>query len=158
MTDETLVLRHPKLLSLYAFWLEQCAGARLPLASALNPAELRPWLGNLLIMDVVRNADFVYSYYGQSFSDSFGEDRVGQSIARLPEAQSDILRAEYDRVRSEVKPVARVYSADFDGVPSTWERLVLPLTEDGETVGKLLVGAYKLDRPHPVTMSAPQPS
>jgi hypothetical protein len=54
--------------------------------------------------------------------------------------------------------VARVYSADFDGVPSTWERLVLPLTEDGETVGKLLVGAYKLDRPHPVTMSAPQPS
>ena len=56
-------------------------------------------------MDVVRNADFVYSYYGQSFSDSFGEDRVGQSIARLPEAQSDILRAEYDRVRSEAKPV-----------------------------------------------------
>ena len=158
MTDETLVLRHPKLLSLYAFWLEQCAGARLPLASALNPAELRPWLGNLLIMDVVRNADFVYSYYGQSFSDSFGEDRVGQSIARLPEAQSDILRAEYDRVRSEAKPVARVYSADFDGVPSTWERLVLPLTEDGETVGKLLVGAYKLDRPHPVTMGAPRPS
>ena len=52
MTDETLVLRHPKLLSLYAFWLEQCAGAPLPLASALNPPELRPWLGNLLIMDV----------------------------------------------------------------------------------------------------------
>jgi len=69
MTDETLVLRHPKLISLHNFWLEHRAGAPLPLASALNPAELRPWLGNLLIMDVVRNADFVYSYYGQSFSD-----------------------------------------------------------------------------------------
>ncbi|QQP91938.1 PAS domain-containing protein [Skermanella sp. TT6] len=156
MTDETLVLRHPKLLSLYAFWLEQCAGAPLPLASALNPIGLRPWLGNLLIMDVIRNSDFVYSYYGQSFSDSFGGDRVGQSIARLPEPQGDILRAEYDRVRTEVRPVARVYSADFDGVPSTWERLVLPLTEDGSTVGKLLVGAYKLDRPHPVATGAPR--
>ena len=153
MTDENLVLRHPKLLSLYAFWLEQCAGAPLPLAASLNPAELRPWLGNLLIMDVVRGADFVYSYYGQSFADAFGQDRVGQSIARLPEPQGDILRAEYDKVRTGAKPVARVYSADFDGVPSTWERLVLPLSEDGATVSKLLVGAYKLDRPNLVAMT-----
>jgi len=153
MTDETLVLRHPKLQSLYTFWLEQRGGAPLPLASSLNPADLRPWLGNLLIMDVVRGADFVYSYYGQSFADAFGQDRVGQSIARLPDPQGDILRAEYDRVRSEGKPAARVYSADFDGVPSTWERLVLPLSEDGAKVGKLLVGAYKLDRPNVITMS-----
>jgi hypothetical protein len=157
MTEQTLFLRHPKLLSLYSFWLEQCAGAPMPPAANLNPADLRPWLGNLLIMDVIRGADFVYSYYGQSFAEAFGKDRVGQSIDVLPEQQSDILRAEYDRVRQERLPVARSYSADFDGAMSTWERLVLPLADDAGEVGKLLVGAYRLDHPNLVAMVAPRP-
>jgi hypothetical protein len=155
--DDTLTLRHPKLLSLYAHWLEHGGAAGVPLAAALDPAALRPWLGNLLLMEVRRGADFVYSYYGSSFSDAFGQDRMGQSIAALPEPQADVLRQEYDAVRSTGRPSARVYSADFDGVPSSWERLVLPLSDDGEGVTKLLVGAYRLERPTVVPLAAPRP-
>lgn len=155
MTEETLILRHPKLLSLYAHWLEQ-GGGGLPLAAALDPAALRPWLGNLLVIDVCRGDDFVYSYYGQGLTDAFGVDKVGQSIATLPGPQLDILHAEYDRVRIEKRPVARVYTAEFDGSVTSWERLVMPLSDDGEDVSKILVGAYRLERPSVVTMGAPR--
>jgi len=156
MNQDTLTLRHPKLLSLYALWLEQGGSTGLPLTAALDPASLRPWIGNLLLMEVRRGSDFVYSYYGRGFADAFGQDRMGQSIEALPEAQADLLRAEYEAVRLSGRPTARVYSADFNGVPSTWERLVLPLSDDGETVTKLLVGAYRLERPTVVPMAAPR--
>jgi hypothetical protein len=41
-------------------------------------------------------------------------------------------------------------------VQSTWERLVLPLSDDGETVTKLLVGAYRLEPPNVVPLVAPR--
>lgn len=154
MTEETLILRHPKLISLHAHWRE-LGGGRPPLASALDPSALRPWLGNLLVMDVRRESEFVYSYYGQGFADAFGVDKVGQSLASLPDPQGDILRAEYERVRIGKRPAARIYTADFDGVTSTWERLVLPLSEDGDEVSKLLVGAYRLEQPSVVAINAP---
>jgi hypothetical protein len=155
MTEETLILRHPKLFSLHAYWKE-LGGGRPPLASALDPSALRPWLGNLLVMDVKRETEFVYSYYGQSFADAFGVDKVGQTLASLPEPQGDILRAEYERVRIEKRPAARIYTADFDGLTSTWERLVLPLSDNGNEVTKLLVGAYRLEQPSVVPISAPR--
>ena len=155
MTEETLILRHPKLVSLYAHWLE-LGGGGLPLAATLDPAALRPWLGNLLVIDVRQGDDFVYSYYGQGLADAFGVDKVGQSITTLPEPQLDILHAEYDRVRTGKRPVARVYTADFDGSVSSWERLVMPLSDDGDGVSKILVGAYRLERPSVVAMGAPR--
>jgi hypothetical protein len=154
MTEHTITLRHPKLLSLYALWLEQCLDGPVPLATMLDPVPLRPWISNLLVMDVVSNDSIVYSYYGRNFADAFG-DKLGLSIDNLPEDQADILRQEYDRVRTKRRPVARVYSADFDGERQSWERLVLPLSDDGESVTKLLVSAYKLDREPPTVLAIP---
>jgi hypothetical protein len=149
MSDQTPTLHHPSLLSLHEYWLSQCAGGIPPSAADLKPAELRPWIGNLLIMDVTRGDDFIYSYYGQTFADAFGEDRVGQSIASLPEAQRRLLQTEYEQVRLEGRPLARLYTAVFDGVPATWERLVLPLSSDGAGVDKLMVAAYEIGPSQP---------
>jgi hypothetical protein len=43
-------------------------------------------------------------------------------------------------------PASRVYTADFDGLTQTWERLVLPLFNLDGAVDKLLVAAYELPR------------
>ncbi|HEV7372502.1 PAS domain-containing protein [Arenibaculum sp.] len=155
MTEDTLTLRHPKLLGLHAHWLERAQGG-IPLASDLDPAALRPWLGNLLIMDIGPDGDFVYSYYGQNFAENFRTDRAGQSIAELPDEQRRQLRVEYESVRDLKRPAARLYTAEFDGQTSTWERLVLPLSEDGETVSKILVGAYRIERPSIVAIAVPR--
>jgi len=144
-------LKHPRLQALYALWRQRRGSGVLPLAEAFNPPELRMWLGNLLLLDVRRDDDFVYRYYGQGLADAFGTDMVGQSIAGLPPEQRDILHAEYDRVRAERIPLSRAYTAVFEDGPATWERLVLPLSDDGESVSKLLVAAYRLDVPGVVT-------
>jgi hypothetical protein len=151
MPDPIPALKHPRLSALFALWRQRRGGGAVPTTEALNPAELRMWLGNLLLIDVVRGEDFVYRYYGQALADAFGADMVGRSIAGLPAEQRDILFAEYDRVRSERLPIARAYTAVFEDGVATWERLVLPLSEDGEAVTKLLVAAYRLDTPGVVT-------
>lgn len=145
MSRLVLILRHPQLKDLYRFWLGLCQGERLPMAADLDPADLRPWLDNLVVLDVTKDGDdFIYAYYGRSFSNAFGADTVGKPISDLPPEQAAKLRAEYDHVVRENLPVTRVYTADFEGETQTWERLVLPLFDRAGTVEKLLVSAYRL--------------
>lgn len=145
MSRLVLILRQPQLKELYQFWLGLCQGENLPMAGDLDPSSLRPWLDNLVLLDVsMDGGNFVYAYYGRSFSNAFQADTVGKSIDDLPSSQADILKAEYDRVVKERIPVARVYTADFNGEVQTWERLVLPLFDARGEVEKLLVAAYIL--------------
>jgi hypothetical protein len=145
MSRLVLILRHPQLKDLYHHWLRQCADEKMPMAADLDPADLRPWLDNLVVLDVtVDGSDFVYAYYGRSFANAFQSDTVGKSITNLPKEQADVLRAEYDRVVQERLPAARVYTGDFGGEQQTWERLVLPLFDGNGEVEKLLVSAYRL--------------
>lgn len=147
MSRLVLILRHPQLKELYQFWLRLCHGEHLPMGADLDPALLRPWIDNLVVLDVSIDGDrFTYAYYGKSFSQAFQADTVGKSIDDLPKDQADILKSEYDRVVQERIPVARVYTADFDGETQTWERLVLPLFDGNGDVEKLLVCAYQLDK------------
>lgn len=146
MSRLVLILRHPQLKDLYQFWLGLCDGEQLPVAADLDPAELRPWIDNLVVLDVaVDGTDFTYAYYGRSFSNAFHADTVGKSIESLPSEQATILKNEYDRVIKERIPAARVYTADFGGDVQTWERLVLPLFDGRGDVEKLLVCAYRLN-------------
>jgi hypothetical protein len=137
-------LRHPKLESLYRLWREHCRDGDLPAAADFDPIVLRPWAGNLVILDVGDEANFVYAYYGDAFAAAFGTDQVGQSTAALPPQQRDMLNEEYARARERAAPLSRVYTADFGGGLASWERLVLPLAEDGRAVDKLMVAAFEL--------------
>ena len=138
-------LSHPKLQSLYDYWSGKRAGRELLAADELDPAELRRWIGHLVVVDATAEGAFVYSYYGATLEKAFGRPMAGQSLELLPEAQRAILRDEYQSVRVDRQPVMRTYTAAFEGGTATWERLVLPLSSDGAQVDKLLVAAYRLD-------------
>ncbi len=144
MVEEPAGLRHLDLRSLCAFWLKQCPEGGLPLATDMEPSDLRRWLPNLLIMHVHHDGSFSYSYYGRSLARAFGETRLGQTLDDLPESARDVLRQEYELVCRQRSPIHRTYTATFDGERQTWERLVLPLSSDGQTIDKLLVAAYEL--------------
>jgi hypothetical protein len=146
MSDPNLTLLHPKLQSLYALWRDQRPVGAVPVSDVIDPAALKPWLGNLLVMDVIEGDNFIYSYYGKALADAFHADMVGRSIELLPEQQRTLLQGEYDKARRDQLPVARVYTAAFEDGTETWERLVLPLSTDGRVVDKLLVAAYRLEQ------------
>lgn len=150
MSTISLVLRHPQLKALYNFWVAQCDGGQLPMAEDIEPADLRPWIGNMVVMDVIPDEDgenaeaYTYAYYSSGFASAFG-DKAGRSLDDLPDDQRALIKSEYDHVRRDRIPTSRVYTADFDDGRQTWERLVLPFFDPDGNVVKLLVAAYRLD-------------
>lgn len=144
MIIERTELVTPALANLLDFWLAKCNGQNPPVSSDIAPTELREWKDNLAIFEVIGDEDFVYCYYGQALVAAFGESRLGATLDALPDAQRALLAAEYATARRERLPMARVHTADFGGIARSFERLVLPLSSDGETVDKLLVAAYEI--------------
>lgn len=156
MIKERTELATSHLSGLLDFWLTKSVGGKPPVPSSIAPADLRPWKDNIVIFEVIGEDDFVYSYYGKSLAAAFGHSRLGATLEDLPEEQRAILRPEYESVRRERLPVARTYTADFSGVRRSWERLVLPMSSDGEQIDKLLVAAYELPKCAPVAQPVPQ--
>lgn len=143
------------LATLYAYWAEKCRGRSMPDRADIDPIEMRTWLGHLMLVERRPDGDYVYRLYGSAFVDQFKVDMTGQSISRLPPAQAELLRAEYDAAIKTAHPMSRRYTATFDftsrdkrsnwQVERTWERLVLPLSNGSSSVGMLLVAAYPID-------------
>jgi len=159
-------LREPRLRSLFEYWDRKRGSRPMPSRADLDPLEMGPWLGNLLMIDVGEDGSFVYRLYGTKFVESFGVEMTGRPLDELPPEQRDRLRADYETVRETCQPRGRLYTSVFElphpGRPVsapgardqqvvTWERLVLPLSDGGERVAILLVGAYRLDDLRPST-------
>jgi len=149
MTQKKAELATPYLSGLLDFWLNKCPVGGLPAPSSIAPADLRPWKDHIVVFEVIGDdandcGAFVYSYYGKALAAAFGHSRLGATLDDLPAEQRAVLQPEYDAVRRERLPLARVHTADFAGRTRSWERLVLPLSSDGVTIDKLLVAAYEL--------------
>ncbi len=148
-------LTDPRLAALYDYWDAKRRGRPMPARADIDPLEMRPWLGNLLLIDVGETGQFLYRLYGTRFVDNFGHDMTGRSVDELPADQQERVRADYEGVCADGQPRARLYTALFD-VPQpgtlqrrepqvvTWERLVLPLSDGAAHAAMLLVGAYPL--------------
>jgi hypothetical protein len=158
-------LKDSRLAALYDYWDRKRVGRVMPARSDIDPLEMRSWLGNLVLIDVAAGR-FTYRLYGTKFVESFGVDMTGQGVDDLPIDQRERVRADYETVRTSCHPRARLYTSVFEvphpGRPAssagpreqqvvTWERLVLPLSDGGETVMMLLVGAYPLPDLRPST-------
>lgn len=148
-------LTHPKLAALFDYWAsKRRGGGGLPARDDIDPLEMADWLGNLMLIEP-NGSSFRYRLYGTEFVEAFGREMTGRSIDNLAPDERRIIAEEYHAAKANGQPSARVYHADFlipqmlrrgDQVtrPATWERLVLPLATDHETVDMLLVGAYEL--------------
>jgi len=146
---------HPKLQELYAYWQRKAGDRPMPALRELNPATLKPWLANLLIIGVREESKFHYHYYGAGFIDAFGVNMSGRTIDSLPEAQRTLIQHEYEYVRARKAPTWRIYSGEFDGRILTWERLILPVATDGTNVDALLVGVYERENEGMFDVAAP---
>ena len=146
--------REPKLAALYEFWAARKAGRAYPDRADMDPVDMRPWLGHLMLVELSEGR-WIYRLYGTYFVETFRREMTGKAIDELPPDQAKTLKEEYDRVRDGAAPVVRTYSAMFefgtlDGRKSwqldqTWERISLPLsdrTSGDDSVRLVLVAAY----------------
>jgi hypothetical protein len=135
-----------RLRSLYGYWQSHAADGRLPGAAIVDPIALRPWLGHLLLVDVLEGgSEFVYRVYGSNVAETFGQDMTGQSPRGFPSHHVDIIVGPYRAVAGDRRPR---YTAHIMSVQerkfAVWERVILPIADHAGNASQLLVGIHRV--------------
>ena len=137
MTSQKL---HPLLLELLEFWQSKCQESVLPSRAMFDPFALLPWLGRLILLDVIdRGADFRYRLHGTWLVELFGVDLTGK---RLSEVRSPVARLwhEYQTCVRDRRPLCISSKTLSERDHRIIDKVVLPLASDGTVVDRLLIG------------------
>jgi hypothetical protein len=136
--------RHQRLKDLYAYWLSKKGSLIAPPRSAIRPEEIVAFLPNLALVDVTGNPSrFRFRLFGTELVNAYGQDVTGKCLDEidLNSFTAEITR-EVTRMTAERRPQSvRVrFTKQRDGRYLEYERLGLPLSEDGTTVNMLFLG------------------
>jgi hypothetical protein len=147
MTDNAnrLVLTSENLKSIHAVWRELAAGSLGPNRDAITPAQLRAKTASTFFIDVVDGGkDFRFRFAGDRVIQFMGRRLAGEMLsAHRGTPFFDGMHGLYARCLASRAPVtsgpmpARYPGKEFLEI----EVLVMPLSDDGETVTSLF-GAF----------------
>ena len=136
-------LPHAPLKFLLAYWTEKRGNAEMPLAGAIDPIEMKPALGFIMLLDVIDGgADFRYRVYGTAIVERTGMDWTGKSVSDLAARYYTGLfyAAVYRAALRRREPVATVSSSPRHVAATEGSRLVLPLRDSSGAIIRFLVG------------------
>ena len=147
--DVRPLLKSDALRALEAYWRSKMRGDVLPTRRDIDPWEMRTFLSHVFVIDVTRNPlRFWFRSVGGHVSDGYGENMTGKYIDEidLDDMQKEII-ADYKTAATDARPVyARCeYVKGTDQRHLRYERLLLPLSSDGQIVDMLLGGAILID-------------
>ncbi len=139
-----LDIRTPRLWETLQIWRRLCGSRFAPMRSEIQPADFRPMLGRLALVDVVAGAQgaarYRYRLMGTRLAAEDTCDLTGKPLSHHPMAdQQPIVQAAFDAAVETRQPVYREDVRQDAGKRNTYARLVLPLSEDGRTVTGLLL-------------------
>jgi hypothetical protein len=127
---------------LIEYWQRKHVGGRLPGRSLIDPAELKPVLAQILLVDVEREPlDFRYRLAGTLTYDIFGFDLTGRRVRDIPPPDwgEMVWQSMAEVVRTRAPQYVRLDFTTTEGNVRSYRVLRLPLAEDGQTVDCLLL-------------------
>jgi hypothetical protein len=130
-----------RLHAVLAYWSGKRGAQPMPSRRQIDPLELGPAiLPHLMLVDVEPGPRFRYRLFGTAVSEAFGTDPTGQYIdAVMVGTYKAFLLGLYSDLLTMKKPV---YSTSIYGTQlrtKMWtQRLMLPLSSDGDTVDMVL--------------------
>lgn len=139
-----LPLATPRLRHGYEYWNAKRGPRRMPSRADLDPAEIKPLLPHVVLMEVVRDAafellDFRYRLIGTAVDGNSSGRFTGRVMSDIPhQRQPSRLWSNFEWVVAERQPkTSRVpYAGPHQDFLSVVD-LVMPLSADGETVNML---------------------
>ncbi|WP_162915088.1 PAS domain-containing protein [Desertibaculum subflavum] len=128
---------------LFDLWNAKRAGRAMPARRDLGPVELRPWLAQIMLLEVIEGGrDFRIRLLGTDAVQGVGVDVTGRMLSEIPAAPDLLVRflAEYRAVVASARPGRALhdYVSPTSGRRIVFERLALPLSDDGTTVNMIL--------------------
>lgn len=142
-TDMFLQICSIRTAALYRYWDGKKHGRKLPRREDIDPAEMKPWLPGLVLVDVAEEPErrITYRVVGTAVCTHRGYDPTGRPVQ---EGLYGNVRAEIlENYRIAIDEQSIVF--DFDPTPSRsgYARevgtLFLPLSTDGAHVDKILI-------------------
>jgi hypothetical protein len=143
--DAPLQIQHPLLQRLLDLWNAKRDGRLMPARADFDVFELRDWLGNLMLLDVLDGAsEFRYRLYGSVLAAYYDRDLTGKLTAVLPPETRDIVRREYSEACRTRRPMMIERRRSVRQSTRMVAKLILPLASDGLAVDMILVASYPL--------------
>lgn len=148
--DSVTDLELPVLRDFWRYWDDRRAGAPWPARTALDPLEMKPMLGHIALLDVIRAAGdaplrFRYRLFGTGFVEWFGFDMTGRMIDDWPQPEyRDHMNASYREVVAAGRPFRRQRRFVKDERLLHYEAVLLPLG-DADRITQVITGQFFLD-------------
>ncbi|MBL8705981.1 MAG: hypothetical protein JNM30_14115 [Rhodospirillales bacterium] len=118
-----------------AFCKDLPSNGGLPARAAASPETLRPWIGNLMILDPVDGGrDFRYRLYGSAIVSHCDFDLTGRLVSSFSSKTGTFFLESYRTCLSTLKPVLTQNVAEHSRGMILWERLLVPFRTDRGSV------------------------
>jgi hypothetical protein len=143
---ELMEIRDNRLRSLFQYWSSKLRGRSMPARRDLDPLEMRPWLGNLVLVDFPAEdlTQYKIRLEGVNVVQFYGSSRTGRGIEVMTsEIERQVVLPQFFSVVETKEPA--YYEAEFissEGVLTYQHKLVLPLSDDDVRVNMTLAGIY----------------
>lgn len=143
--ENPAVIQDQRLLGLFQLWHAKLKGRRMPASDDFDRAELARWADNLMMIDVPGDiADFRIRWLGANLVTMFGASRAGSGIEAMTSVgERNSVLPQYRIVIDTGVPAHYATEVELSqrGVVAQ-QKLILPLSSNGETVDAVLAGIY----------------
>ncbi len=128
---------------LTSHWHGLARPGELPHFKQIDPLALRPALGYIMLLDLVEDGrDFRYRLYGSMIASVSGFDMTGKLLSEHPASPyvTEFAMAGYRAAVQRREPVFTERHPVGAMRATRWQRVALPLVDDGGTIVRFLAG------------------
>jgi hypothetical protein len=142
------MIPHPELDALRALWVEKCGGRAMPSRAELDTGALVRWRTHAGSAEVDGDAlRFRFQWVGQWLTAHYGAPDGARDPEDLSREIGAALSADFERACALKAPVFTLRPA-YAVNETQYSELILPFSDDGDTVDALLVATYPLPKVH----------
>lgn len=136
--------RYPDLLAALDYWSKKCGGRFAPARQDIAPQDITALLPRIMLADVVRDgsgaAGFRYRLSGTGIAQAHGFDLTGKTPLDLePPQYGRLVAGHYLEAVEGRRPLAHIIALQTDRKARSYARIILPLSDDGESVTMLMI-------------------
>jgi hypothetical protein len=131
----------PELRFLLSHWQSLLKGQEIPHLRQVDPLNLIPCLGYLMILDIGED-ELTYRMYGSKIARASGFDLTGKTVSSITSHSliPAFFNACYRAARRKRLPLLTQHQTPPEISVYSWTRLTLPLVDDEGTIMRFLVG------------------
>ena len=133
--------RYPVLAAALQYWRSKCAGRFAPARGDIDPADMVAVLPRIMMVEVSYDPlDFRYRLAGTGIRSIHGEELTSKRARDLtPPAYGRLIHQHYALAVTRRAPILHLVRLDVDNADRSYVRMILPLSEDGQRIDRLLI-------------------